>query len=241
MDLDRLQERLGYHFQNQELLRQALRHRSGPPPVAEESPAGAGGQWHNERLEFLGDAVLNLLISGQLYTRFPGLDEGALSRWRASLVSIDALSRLGRALDLGCCLELGHGEALSGGREKNSILGNAMEAILGAIYLDGGHVAARRVVGTMFAAALAGIQVDQSGKDFKSLLQERLQGLGRPLPVYRVVQAEGAPHQRLFTVECLAEGLPSGRGQGSTKRAAEREAARMLLELWPADIQAEPA
>ncbi|MEO5368762.1 MAG: ribonuclease III [Magnetococcus sp. DMHC-1] len=234
MHLDTLQNNIGYHFQNQELLQQALRHRSSPPPLPREGDAASavGAQWHNERLEFLGDAVLNLLVSDLLFTRFPHLAEGALSRWRSTLVNIDSLSDLARLIDLGSCLQMGHGEALSGGRQKNSILGDAMEALLGAIYLDGGHGAVQQVVRQMFAGAVAAIQPEQPGKDFKSLLQEKLQSLGRPLPLYRVVQAEGAPHQRIFTVECVAEGLPTGRGQGQTKRTAEREAARMLLDLW---------
>ncbi|MBF0152528.1 MAG: ribonuclease III [Magnetococcales bacterium] len=235
MQLDILQSNFGYHFKNQELLQQALRHRSSLPPTGENQP-GATLPWHNERLEFLGDAVLNLLISELLFNQFPDLDEGALSRWRATLVNTDSLSHFSRKIDLGNCLHMGHGEALSGGREKNSILGNAMEAVLGAIYLDGGHDAVREVVRKMFTATIAAMQTGQPGKDFKSLLQEKLQGLGRPLPIYRVIQAEGAPHQRTFTVECAADGLPPGQGQGSTKRSAEREAARMVLDLWPLDV-----
>ncbi|MBF0175552.1 MAG: ribonuclease III [Magnetococcales bacterium] len=232
MQLDVLQDRIGYRFLNQSLLHQALRHRSSLLPEG-EGDLPVGSQWHNERLEFLGDAVLSLLISDLLFTRFPDLAEGALSRWRATLVNTDALSHLGREMGLGNCLQMGHGEELSGGREKNSILGNAMEALLGAIYLDGGHAAAQRVVNRMFADAIAAIRPERPGKDCKSLLQEKLQSLGRPLPVYRVIQAEGAPHQRIFTIECVADGLPPRRGQGQTKRTAEREAARRMLELWP--------
>ncbi|MBF0612890.1 MAG: ribonuclease III [Magnetococcales bacterium] len=227
-----LQERLGYCFVRQELLEQALRHCSSLPDREGEGmdPAHAkGSDWHNERLEFLGDAVLNLMISHILFKTYPHASEGTLSQWRASLVNTRSLSGIGRDLGLGGVLHLGRGEALSGGREKPSILAGTVEAILGAAYLDGGEGAVQIIVERLFQPLIASCEPEKAGKDYKTLLQELLQAEGRLLPVYRVVSVSGAPHQREFAVECVAAGLPPGQGVGQSKRAAEQEAARMVV------------
>lgn len=227
--LDPLQELMGYRFVHPALLEQALHHRSSLP----DSAAGTNGSdWHNERLEFLGDAVLTLQVSRILFQTHQHAPEGTLSQWRATLVNTLTLSNLARDLGLGELLFLGRGEALSGGREKRSILAGTLEAILGAAYLDGGEDAAAEVVQRLFHPLLAAIEPEQSGKDYKSLLQELLQATGRLLPVYRVTAVNGAPHQREFSVECIAQEAPPGHGTGPSKRAAEQEAARMVMAYF---------
>ncbi|MBF0190036.1 MAG: ribonuclease III [Magnetococcales bacterium] len=223
-------------FADLSLLRLALTHRS----VAQDEPDGSrvlgdedglpGG--HNERLEFLGDAVLDLAVSELLYHRFPDSPEGELSHWRASLVNTGALGAMGQELGLGARLRLGRGESLSGGREKPSILGNCIEAILGAVFLDGGWLAVERVAKRLFGARMDRFSPGGECKDFKTALQERLQATGRPLPRYELVELSGAPHERLFWVDCqVDEARIRGRGQGPSKRRAEQEAARAVMEI----------
>lgn len=209
-DLERL---TGYRFQDQSLLRQALTHRSH-------------SGLNNERLEFLGDGVLNFIVAHQLFQRFPKLSEGDLSRLRAQLVKESTLSEIARALALGEHLRLGEGELKSGGWRRPSLQADALEAVLGAIYLDGGFAAAEAVVVHLFASRLAQLDPKSIGKDPKSQLQEYLQGRHIELPEYRIIATEGEAHCQLFRVECHVAGLDiSTRGEGTSRRAAEQQAA----------------
>jgi ribonuclease III len=213
----RLQERLGHRFLRAELLQQALTHRSFGTP-------------HNERLEFLGDGVLDCVIRQELYERFPGLAEGELSRLRASLVRRESLASVAQELGLGEHLQLGEGESASGGAERPSILSDALEAIYGAVFLDGGYGPARAVICTTFGALLASVDGRASAKDPKTQLQELLQGRGQALPTYRVVATHGAAHRQSFEVECAVEPLGlRATGRGAARRAAEQQAAEALL------------
>lgn len=214
MDLERFSASLGYRFRNPDLLLRALTHRS-------HSAA------HNERLEFLGDSVVNCAIALALYRKFPDLTEGDLSRLRASLVSQPSLAAIANAHDFGATLRLGEGEQKSGGAKRPSMLADAVEAVLGAAFLDGGFDAAERVVQTLFGEALGNIDPATTGKDAKTLLQEYLQGRRLPLPRYGVVAVEGEAHEQLFQVECdIPELGIRSRGSGTSRRSAEQEAAR---------------
>jgi len=214
-----LLSRLGYQFENPGLLRQALTHRSHSTP-------------HNERLEFLGDGVLNCVIASLLYDRFPRLPEGDLSRLRASLVNQDTLSRLASALDLGNELRLGEGELKSGGFRRPSILADALEALVGAIFLDGGFDRAADTIRTIYAPLLDALDPDRLGKDPKTLLQEYLQGKRLPLPQYNVVSVKGEAHDQQFQVECVIADLEiRASGEGQSRRSAEQSAARRAYEL----------
>jgi ribonuclease-3 len=216
-DIARLQSRIGHDFARRELLELALTHAS----------FGAG---NNERLEFLGDAVLNLGIAAELYARFPALREGQLHRLRVSLVRGETLAEIGRELGLGAALRLGAGEASSGGRERDSILADAVEALLGAICLDAGTDAALGVVRRWYAARLAGLEPGISHKDAKTELQEYLQARRAPLPRYELAASGGAPGQQHFRVLCHVRGLAVPvEAQAGTKRAAEQQAARAAL------------
>ncbi len=225
---DTLEMRLGYSFNDRTLLRLALTHRSAPRP--NDAPmAGLGRENHNERLEFLGDAVLDLAVSSLLYHHFPKASEGLLSTWRSSLVNTRTLGGVGEELRLGHLLQMGKGEDLSGGRQKTSILGNSVEAVFGAIYLDGGYESVLKVAGDLLGLRIRKLKEGRWDKDYKTLLQERLQGLGHPLPQYRVVLVSGAPHDRLFRVECLVKNQIPGVGSGQSKRMAEQAAAAQML------------
>ncbi len=217
-----MQARLGHRFRDSALLVQALTHRSR---AVEESSPFPG----NERLEFLGDAVLALVVSEELVARDPGADEGALSLLRAHAVRKAPLARAARALGVGAWLRLGHGEATSGGREKDSLLADAFEALLGALYLDGGIEPARALVLRELGALLAGAPPAHAGKDAKTRLQELLQGRGEPQPSYRVLAERGAPHAREFEVEVASAGRALGFGRGRSKREAEQVAAEVAL------------
>lgn len=217
MNLKRLEAALGYGFRQPGLLRQALTHRS----------FGAG---HNERLEFLGDSVLNCVIAGNLFQRFPDLKEGELSRLRATLVRQESLADIALQLGLGELLHLGEGELKSGGARRPSILADALEAIFGAIHLDGGFDAARDVVERLYTGLLAGIDPARSGKDPKTALQEVLQGRRLPLPRYGLLATHGEAHAQRFEVECLIPDLGIRTvGQGTSRRIAEQDAARQAL------------
>jgi ribonuclease-3 len=219
MSPEGLQSRLGHPFQQPRLLRQALTHRSYGTP-------------HNERLEFLGDAVLNCVVAALLFERFPGLPEGHLSRLRASLVNQDSLSELAQRLDLGSQLKLGEGELKSGGFRRPSILADALEAILGAVYLDGGFEAAAALVRRLFDDRLQAIDPHTMGKDPKTLLQEHLQGRRLALPRYTVLSIEGEAHDQHFHVECAIPELSIRTlGEGPSRRAAEQSAARAAYDL----------
>jgi len=223
-----LQNVLAYRFQNPHLLRQALVHRS----YAHENPEEQRGD--NERLEFLGDAVLGLTISHMLLERFPDADEGTLSRMRASLVNEEQLARIAGELGLGDLLLLGKGEELSGGRSKPSILADAVEALLGAVYLDGGLEPAFGVIRRFFRAKLAQAEAQDDplkrlDKDFKTQLQEVTQARMRLVPVYDVEREEGPDHDKTFYVTLSLAGQVMARGVGKSKKAAEQAAAREAL------------
>ena len=210
----RLQRALGYSFQRPELLTQALTHRSY-------------GAVNNERLEFLGDSVLNCSVARALYDAFPELPEGSLSRLRANLVRQETLADLAIALQLGDNLRLGEGELKSGGFRRPSILADALESLFGAIFLDAGFSEAERVVRGLFDPLVAKIDPRASGKDAKTQLQEILQARRLPLPEYRLVDTRGEAHDQSFIVECVLAKPPlTTRGVGKSRRAAEQEAAR---------------
>lgn len=210
----RLQQALGYAFTRPDLLTQALTHRSY-------------GATNNERLEFLGDSVLNCTVARALYDAFPDLPEGSLSRLRANLVRQETLAEIAVTLKLGDSLRLGEGELKSGGFRRPSILADALESLFGAVFLDAGFDAAERVVRGLFDPLVAQIDPKASGKDPKTQLQEILQSRRLPLPDYRLVDTQGEAHDQSFTVECvLAKPVLSTRGVGKSRRAAEQEAAR---------------
>ena len=214
---DILHQKLNYQFQQPKLLTIALTHRS------------KGGD-HNERLEFLGDAVVNFVIAEILYQQYPTATEGELSRWRASLVNRDTLAELAKEFDLGPHLLLGPGEMRSGGSERQSILSCTMEAIIGAVYLDGGFEAARACINEWYEPWLQSLSSAASHKDPKTLLQEYLQSRRLPLPNYTVDVIEGEAHQQLFTVVCQVDGLlEKTSGKGTSRRRAEQDAAAAML------------
>lgn len=210
---------LGHRFADPRLLETALRHRSAGAP-------------NNERLEFLGDAVLALLVAEALQSRWPQADEGALTRARAALVRESHLAGLARALGLGDRLVLGPGEMKSGGRHRDSILADALEAVVGAIYLDGGLAACRAAALPWFEAGLSAMPTGRVDKDPKTRLQEWLQARQWPRPEYELVEARGPEHARHFRVRARAgEPLRDVDGEGSSLRAAEQASARALLEV----------
>lgn len=216
--LKRLEAALDYRFQNRDLLIQALTHRSY-------------GAHHNERMEFLGDGVLNFVIASLLFERFPRTDEGDLSRMRANLVRQATLAEVAERLALSDQLRLGEGELKSGGYRRPSILSDALEAILGAIYIDGGFEAVRNVIARLYDGLMTNIDPRSQGKDAKTLLQERLQALRLELPVYTVVATHGAAHNQLFEVSCEVPRLEiSVQAAGSSRRAAEQSAAQLAIE-----------
>lgn len=210
---------LGYTFRQPGLLEEALTHRSASPR-------------HNERLEFLGDALLNLLVAEYLFQRYPQASEGELSRLRATLVKGEALAELARDLKLGEELRLGQGELRSGGPQRESILADALEAIFGAVYLDGGLDACRALILHLYRNELTGLASASELKDPKTRLQEYLQARQQPLPVYTVLEIRGEPHAQSFTVECAVAGRRAG-AVGSSRRKAEQDAARQMLEQLP--------
>lgn len=215
-----IEHRIAYRFRDEDLPRVALTHRS------------AGGR-HNERLEYLGDAALNFAIAAELYRRFPRANEGELSRMRASLVRGETLAEVAAALDLGDILSLGTGELKSGGFRRESILADALEAVIGAVYLDGGHPASESLVLRLFAERLEQVDPKQVHKDPKTRLQEFLQSRGNPLPVYEVVSVEGKDHKQTFHVRCVIQDSEAvGEGKGVSRRKAEQQAANnVLLQL----------
>jgi ribonuclease-3 len=222
--VQQIEQRLGIHFQERDLLLEALTHRS----YIYETPAA--GERYNERLEFLGDAILAFLSADLLFRRYPALSEGELTNVRAALVKTQALAGFARNLELGTFLRLGKGEERTGGRERDPILAAAFEALLGAIYLDGGLEEARRFLLPMLEAEARRVVSQRQFKDDKSLFQELAQAEVGLTPTYRVVKEEGPSHHRLFSVEVLLGEQVAGRGQGRNKQSAEQEAARLALE-----------
>jgi ribonuclease-3 len=212
-----LEAALGHGFGRPELLRQALTHRSSGSP-------------HNERLEFLGDSVLNCAIAACLYQRFADLREGELSRLRASLVRQETLAEIARELGLGNFLQLGEGELKSGGAGRPSILADALEAIFGAIHVDAGFDGARAVIERLYAPVISRIDPDDTGKDPKTALQEILQGRHLPLPRYGLLATHGEAHAQDFEVECLVPDLGiRSTGKGASRRIAEQQAAQRAI------------
>ncbi len=217
-DVTKLCGRLGYEFRQPELLQRALSHRSV-------------GSDNNERLEFLGDSILSYVISVDLFQRFPKIDEGGLSRLRASLVKGDTLAQLARELLLGDYLRLGPGELKSGGFRRSSILADALEALLGAIYLDSDIGTVQRIILQLFQPRLAAVNPDTALKDPKTRLQEFLQSRQLALPSYEVTKIDGKAHAQTFTVSCRIEGLDEAVvAEGSSRRKAEQTAAKLILD-----------
>lgn len=216
--LNGLESRIGYRFNDRALLEQALTHKSH-------------SSHHNERLEFLGDAVLGYVIAETLYIAHPELAEDALTLVRAQLVRRDTLSSIAGELDLGNFLKLGAGERKSGGRQRASILADTVEALIGAVSLDGGIEAAVALVQRLYGAHLQAVDSENVSKDAKTALQELLQGRSLALPVYEVVATAGSEHRRTFTVSCRVEDLGlETTGSGSSRRAAEQTAAEAMIE-----------
>ena len=216
--LEAFVRKIGYTFRQAELLREALTHRSRGTP-------------NNERLEFIGDSVLNCATAIALFERFPRLPEGDLSRLRANLVNKNVLFELAEPLGMGDVLRLGEGELKSGGHRRPSILADALEAVIGAVYLDSGFEAAAALVNRLLATRLDGLDPKQLGKDAKTLLQELLQGKRLPLPRYNVVAVRGEAHEQTFRVACEVDDLAvRSEGEGNSRRAAEQAAAALALE-----------
>ena len=219
MDRDSVAGRSGHQFENPELLRQALTHRSHSAS-------------HNERLEFLGDGVLNCVIAAELFRRFPQLAEGDLSRLRASLVNQHCLFEIAHQIDLGAQLRLGEGELKSGGARRPSMLADALEAVIGAVFVDGGFEAARAVVLRLFEQPLSAADPLALGKDAKTQLQEFLQARRVPLPQYAVISTAGEAHEQIFRVECVIPELNiRTEGEGTSRRSAEQAAASRAYDL----------
>jgi ribonuclease-3 len=218
-ELAQLERRLGYEFSDRSRLELALTHRSC-------------GSRNNERLEFLGDSIVNFVIAEALFERFPDAREGQLSRLRARMVRGATLAELGREFQLGDCLRLGSGELKSGGYRRESILADAVEAIIGAIYLDVGMAICRERIRSWFTDRLESLSIsDQQNKDPKTRLQEFLQARQNPLPKYRVLNIEGDAHDQVFTVVCELESLDlNSEGRGPSRRGAEQQAARHALK-----------
>jgi ribonuclease-3 len=213
-----LKERLGCTLADAALLQRALTHRSHGPD-------------NNERLEYLGDAVLSFVVAEMLYRSHPDASEGELSRYRATLVSGESLAQLAADLDLGSQVLLGDGEMKSGGQRRGTILADALEALVGAIYLDRGLETAREVAGRMFAESMRNLPSAADLKDAKTRLQELLQGRGHPLPTYTVLEVAGDPHEQRFTVRCDVPDLALfAVAEGSSRRRAEQEAAMRVLD-----------
>lgn len=223
--LQALQTRIGHRFADLGLLARAVTHRSH-------------GADHNERLEFLGDAVLSLAISSLLFERFAGSDEGDLTRVRAHLVREESLHRVALWLDLPEAVRLGEGEARGGGAQRASILADALEAVIGATFLDGGFDAARGVVQRLFGEVIQTTDIGGWAKDAKTELQEWLQARRLPVPAYRIAATRGQAHAQTFEVECVVAALNLvHRGEGRSRRVAEQEAARRMLDALHATDQ----
>jgi ribonuclease III len=212
-----LEASLGYTFREPRLLREALTHRSFGTP-------------NNERLEFIGDGVLNCTIALALYSKFPDLPEGQLSRMRANLVSQPALHSLAQRLDVSQHLRIGEGEEKSGGRERPSMLADALEAVFGAILLDSGFEAAQTTINRLYVNRISQVNPREGGKDAKTRLQEFMQSKHLPLPVYTVERVDGEAHAQMFTVRCSVPQVEQeATGRGPSRRAAEQQAANAVL------------
>ena len=216
--INRLQRKLGYTFNHQELLQQALTHRSASSK-------------HNERLEFLGDSILSYVIANALYHRFPRVDEGDMSRMRATLVRGNTLAELAREFELGECLRLGPGELKSGGFRRESILADTVEALIGGVFLDSDIQTVEKLILNWYQTRLDEISPGDKQKDPKTRLQEHLQGRRRSLATYAVTDVKGEAHNQQFTVECVIDDISAAFiGVGSSRRKAEQAAAEKALE-----------
>ena len=220
IELQNLELKLGYSFQNIKLLDQALTHRSF-------------GAVHNERLEFLGDSILGMIIAKELYDRFPKCPEGDLTRMRSTLVRETTLAQLAREFGIGNCLRLGPGELKTGGFRRDSLIADEVESIIGAMFIDDNENFARvrQVVLSWFDSRLATIQPNVNQKDHKSTLQELLQSLHKPLPIYEIVEIKGTDNDQIFVVSAKVEGIPEQLGRGTSRRRAEQEAAGLVLNI----------
>jgi ribonuclease-3 len=215
---ERLQRRLGYAFEESERLRLALSHRSV-------------GAHNNERLEFLGDSILNFIIAQALFDKFPAAREGQLSRLRSQMVKGETLAEIAREFEIGPCLLLGEGEMKSGGQRRDSILADAVEAIIGAIYVEAGMQTCRERVLDWYQTRLATLSLDTPAKDAKTRLQEYMQSRQQPLPDYRVAEVDGEAHAQVFTVECHVSLLDTPeRARASSRRVAEKKSAAQALK-----------
>lgn len=228
LDLDGFESRLGYRFANRDLLRRALTHKSYSHEAKERNVSD------NETYEFLGDSVLGFLIGDILFHRFPAVDEGALSKMKAYLVSATSLSRKARAFGMGEALYLGVGEEKSGGRNKDSLLANLFEAVIAGIYLDGGVEPVRQIIERSFQEDFRDLdENDLLFHDYKTALQEVIQSMGYALPEYSVVDELGPDHDKRFIVEVNLPNRLTARGEGSSKKEAQQQAAREALKHYP--------
>ena len=217
-----LEQKLGYVFDDSDLLHRALTHRSA-------------GKGNNERLEFLGDAILGCVIAGELFWRYPDIREGKLSRLRSSLVRKETLADIGRQLDVGDFLLLGPGERKSGGHRRGSIIADAVEALLGAVYLDSDFDICKQCILHLYSGRLDALSESAVLKDPKTRLQELLQSMHAPLPEYSVSQVGGQAHAQHFEVRCSVDGQMETVGEGGSRRAAEQDAATRMLEQLDAE------
>ncbi len=228
-DIQILMEKLQYQFTDKDLIQEACRHSSF---VNEQTDAN---MHDNERLEFLGDAVLNLVVGHILMKSFPGLKEGDLSRMRASLVNESQLANIARILDLGAHIQLGRGEEQTDGREKSSILANTFEAVVAAVYLDGGFDVAHKFIETHLSPLLQTVQSPAADYDHKSQLQEHVQAHRHTMPQYHVINESGPDHDKTFVVQLTVKELKT-EGIGKSKKLAEQDAARKALEILKPDV-----
>ena len=223
MELDQLETTIQYAFNDRSLLELALTH----PSWRHEHQLTDD----NQRLEYLGDAVLGLVTAEYLYHRHPGAAEGKLTKWRSAATSTTALSTIARSVKLGAFFRLGRGEETSGGREKENNLADALEALIGAVYLDGGYQAAQQLFHVLFQPTLETMESMDGSDNPKGHLQEWTQKNGIASPVYEVITEEGPPHQRWFTIKVQVPDQPSATGNGPTKKSAEADAARNMLAV----------
>lgn len=225
-NIPQLEQLLDYRFQDQSLLVQALTH----PSFLNEASGGAGQDY--QRLEFLGDAVLGLLLAEMLYVQYPGWDEGDLSQLRSRLAGQDVLADRARKLNIGSYFLLGRGEEQTAGRDKDSILADVLEALIAALYLDGGLPVARTLVIRLFNELATAPETLQLARDSKSELQEFLSSHGYPAPEYRLLEESGPPHDRLFIFQILVAGTVAGTGRGKSKKIAQQAAAAESLGIF---------
>ncbi|MCK4502327.1 MAG: ribonuclease III [Desulfuromonadales bacterium] len=221
--MEHIERTIGYKFNDRMLLQQALTHKS----YSNEQPQFIS---HNERLEFLGDAVLELAVSDLVYNHYPDIPEGGLTRIRAEVVSEKGLAEIARQLEIGAGMLLGRGERKSGGNEKSSLLADTLEALLGAIFCDQGFLVVSRVIGNIFSDAIEKSAQIRYGSDYKTCLQERLQAKYGELPEYLLAQVSGPDHQRIFSMEVYYANKLIGKGSGSSKKSAEQKAAAAALD-----------